>query len=73
MADHEQPHRKKPEDSGVLGPDCGHHCGVITTGLTDQKQAHCPCPECHSETAILREVPTEFTMSTEQINPNGIR
>lgn len=55
MADHGKNYERmmgRTEDDqvvevGVLSPECGHHCGVIMTGLV-QKKAHCNCPECHN-------------------------
>jgi len=71
MAQHEKPHMEKPDDTGVLGPDCGHHCGVITVGLTDQHIAHCNCEECHGEPKA--ELPLDFTLGADSVDPRGIR
>lgn len=35
------------EEIGVLGVDCGSHCGVITVGNAKQHVAHCACKDCH--------------------------
>ena len=36
------------EEIGVLGKDCGHHCGAITVGNAQSHVGHCNCPECHN-------------------------
>jgi hypothetical protein len=52
MAQHEEPYYKhspkEGEPKGELGPDCGHHCGVVTVGRAHQIKRHCPCGECHN-------------------------
>jgi hypothetical protein len=36
------------QEIGILGTDCGHHCGAYTTGHAAQGKRHCSCPECHN-------------------------
>lgn len=35
------------EEIGVLGPDCGHHCGALIVGHARQMIRHCDCRQCH--------------------------
>lgn len=60
------------EEIGSLGPDCGHHCGVITVGVSHKMERHCPCRECHADDSVVAEVPTQFTMGQGGMDPRGI-
>lgn len=45
----------KGEEIGKLGPECGHHCGVISVGNAGQHVAHCPCKDCHNTMNVEKE------------------
>lgn len=71
----------KKVEIGKLGPECGHHCGVITVGQAGNHEAHCSCHECHGNHASkvhinpihYNEVPAQFTNRPNGVNPRGIR
>lgn len=64
---------KNNTEIGELGPECGHHCGVITVGHHDKHVGHCDCPECHGEIrASDYEVPTNLTVDRSGIDPRSI-
>lgn len=41
------------EIKSELSDECGHHCGVVTSGLTNRHVGHCSCGECHGRTDTL--------------------
>lgn len=57
MADHGDHYTRAvaPDGSeiGELGPECGHHCGVITVGGRDHHIGHCSCDECHGKLNLI--------------------
>ena len=77
MADHGKNYtRMTGEDGkelGSLGPECGHHCGVITVGHSDQHKGHCGCPECHDTDSIKSHIPQNLIEGGEgKVNLRGI-
>jgi len=79
MADHGKNYIRTVSENGDgevgrLGPECGHHCGVITVGHSDEHVGHCHCKECHGDvSAIMQQmIPSNFTSDTGGVNPNGI-
>lgn len=71
VADHGDNYTRDEKSKGSLGPECGHHCGVITTGSHAHK-GHCGCPECHNTNVVKGELPTQFTSQSGGIDPRGI-
>lgn len=75
MAQHEEPHVKKKDDQGVLGFDCGHHCGVQTVGNAHQMVRHCYCEECHGPKKVFPRFDPDISalsVNTDGIHPGGI-
>lgn len=74
MAEHGKNYKRMTADDGSevgsLGKDCGHHCGVITTGGTNKHTGHCNCRECHGPSPV--EIDAIFTSETGGIDPRGI-
>ena len=75
MADHGTNYKRmtgpKGEEIGTLGPECGHHCGVLTSGGTNKHVGHCPKNCCHG--TPMNEVDPQFTMQSGGVDPRGIR
>lgn len=73
MADHGDNYKRMTDEEGnevgSLPPACGHHCGVITVGHSDQHEGHCACPECHN---MKSDISAQFTSEQGGINPRGI-
>lgn len=80
MADHGDNYHPSLDDEGKyigsLSDDCGHHCGIITTG-SSRHVGHCNCKECHGDpfgsTGPFREVDPRFTNQNGSVDPRGIR
>lgn len=72
MADHGENYKRMTaadgSEIGSLEKNCGHHCGVITTGGTNRHVGHCNCHECHG----FGEISAQFTSESGGINPRGI-
>lgn len=71
MAQHDEPYEKAPENTGKLGADCGHHCGVITVGGNDQHVGHCNCPECHGDPRFDNTL-SQLSGEKGGVDPRGI-
>lgn len=76
MAEHGDNYKRMKADDGTeigtLGADCGHHCGVLTSGRTNRHVGHCPCSDCHGDAGGINEVSSQFTSETGGVNPRGI-
>lgn len=73
MAQHEEPYIKKPEDVGVLGDECGHHCTVTTAGLIHQQVRHCSCTQCHGDKVTTFDPDiSQFSNDPSGVDPRGI-
>lgn len=74
MADHGENYKRMTDaegnEIGQLGPECGHHCGVITVGHDTGHVGHCGCLECHADD--ISELPRSFTNESGGVDPRGI-
>lgn len=37
----------------ALSDSCGHHCGIVLSGLTHKHEGHCECVECHNGPIVM--------------------
>ena len=72
MADHGDNYTRDEKSKGKLGQECGHHCGVITTGA-HAHEGHCSCKECHNTAPITSDLPSEFTMGQGGMDLRSIK